>query len=201
VGIRGVLWDVGNVIVRWDPRTLYSKVFDDPAECDWFLTHVCTMAWHGETDRGRPMAQGIAELSAEFPKYADQIAMWRPRFTEMTSGAISETEQVMAELAATGIPQFGLTNMPVEVWPEVQALSPAFGLLADVVVSAEEGLVKPDPRIFHRACERFGMATEELLFIDDSPANIAAASALGFAVYRFADPAALRPAISVQGLL
>lgn len=198
---RGVLWDVGNVIVRWNPRTLYSKIFDDPAELDRFLTDVCSMDWHVEHDRGRPFADNIAALTAQHPHYADQIAAWRGRWMEMFSGAIPETENAIDELAARGVPQFGLTNMSAEIWGDVTRLSPVFAHLRDVVVSGVEGLLKPDPALFELACERFGMAPESLLFIDDNADNIAAAERLGFAVHLFENPSNLHPVIVRNGLL
>ncbi len=199
--VRGVLWDVGNVIVRWDPRTLYSKIFDDPAERDWFLTHVCTPAWNTEFDRGRPFEDGIAELTGAHPAYASQIAAWRARFMEMISGTISESETAIASLAARGVTQFGLTNMTQEIWPRVRALSPAFDHFSDVVVSGAEKLIKPDPAIFHLTCERIGMPSTDLLFIDDSAANIAVADRLGFATWHFTDPGQVIPALEARGLL
>ena len=189
------------MIVRWDPRRLYSKIFPDPAELDGFLGHVVTMTWHTEHDRGRSFAEGAAELVARFPEHAEAIHAWRGRWWEMFDGAIPETEDAMRALAARGVPIHGLTNMSVEVWPGVQAMSEVFGLFDEVVVSGEERLVKPDPRIFARVCERTRLNPSDLLFIDDNAENIAAADALGFATHRFEDPAALRPALEAHGLL
>lgn len=201
MSVRGVLWDVGNVIVRWDPRTLYSKIFPDPAERDRFLAEVCTMDWHGATDAGKPFADNIAELTALHPHHAEAIAAWWDRWPEMFSGAIPETEAAIDELAARGALQFGLSNMSEEAWPGVRAMSPVFDHLADVVISGAEGMIKPDPRIFAIAADRAGVTPGELLFVDDSAPNIEAARALGFAVHRFEDPASLRPALEAHGLL
>jgi FMN phosphatase YigB (HAD superfamily) len=198
---KAVLWDVGNVIVRWDPRTLYAKIFPDPAERDRFLAEVCTMDWHGEHDRGLPMAEGVARLSARFPEHAEAIAAWKSRWWEMFSGPIPETTDAMEALHARGAPMFGLTNMADEVADGVFAMHPAFRLLRDIVVSGREGLIKPDPRIYAVACERAGIAPHDLLFVDDSPANIAAAAALGFHTHLFEQPSALAPALRAHGLL
>ena len=201
MSVEGVLWDVGNVIVRWDPRTLYSKIFPDPAERDRFLAEVCTMAWHGEHDRGRPFAEGIAALSAQHPQHADAIGAWKARWDEMFSGTIAETEAVIEELHARSVPQFGLSNMSLEVWDDVRAMSPCFDCLQDIVLSAAERCIKPEPRIYEIACQRSGLAPGQLIFVDDNLANIEAARSLGFAVHHFADPAALRPALKAHGLL
>ena len=197
----GVLWDVGNVIVGWDPRTLYSKIFPDPVQRDRFLDEVCTQAWHTEHDRGRSMAEGVAALSAQFPDHAPAINAWKDRWPEMFSGPIPETVQAINALAARGAPMFGLTNMSAETAAETFAMDPAFAHLQQIVVSGEVGLIKPDPRFFVLALERIGRSAESLLFIDDNPDNIAAATALGFATHLFADPAALTPALEAFGLL
>jgi 2-haloacid dehalogenase/putative hydrolase of the HAD superfamily len=196
-----VLWDIGNVIVRWDPRTLYSKIFPDPAERDRFLAEVCTHAWHRQADLGRPMAEGVNALTAQFPHHAEAIAAWKDRWGEMFSGAIDETTSAIERLDARGVPMFGLSNAPAEVMAGVRAMHRAFGLLRDIVVSGEEKIAKPDPAIFALACRRAGMAPEDLLFVDDVAINIAAARALGFHVHLFDDPAALAPALERHGLL
>ena len=196
-----MLFDVGNVIVDWDPRRLYRKVFPDPAEADAFLREVCTMAWHTEHDRGRTFARGAELLIAEHPRHAEAIRAWRGRWSEMFGGAIAQTEAVMRDLHARGVPIHGLTNMSPEVWPEVQAMSDVFALFDTVVVSGDEGLIKPDPAIFRLACARTALAPADMVFVDDNADNIAAAEALGFPVVRFGDPAALRPALEGFGLL
>jgi len=198
---RGVLFDIGNVIVGWNPRRLYSQVFPDPAACDEFLTRVCTPAWHHRHDLGVPFADNAATLIAEHPQHEPAIRAWDERFLEMVGPPIAETEAVMAELAARDVPMFGLTNMPHSKWPAIRALTPAFGHLREVVVSGEIGVAKPDRRIFEIACERAGMAANELLFVDDFRPNIEAAEALGFHVHHFADPAALRPVLIRLGLI
>lgn len=196
-----LLWDVGNVVVRWNPRTLYSQVFEEPAECDRFLSSVCTMDWHTAHDRGVTFAANRAPLLARFPEYADQILAWETRWWDMFSGTIPETEAAIEALALRGVPQFGLTNMSRETFAGTIAMSPAFRHIQAFVVSGDEGLVKPDPAIFELTRDRFGLIPEETLFVDDSLKNIEAARALGFDVHHFTDPAALRPALEARGLL
>ena len=198
---RAMLWDVGNVIVRWNPRTLYAKIFKEPAQLDRFLSHVGTLDWHAATDRGVTFADTIAALSAQHPDHAEHIAAWWDRWDEMFSGAIPETESVIADLAARGVPQFGLTNMSYESWPGVQTRSPVFRHFRDTIVSGDEKTIKPEARIYQIALERTGLEPADLLFVDDSLANIQAADALGFHTHHFVDPAALRPMIERLGLL
>jgi 2-haloacid dehalogenase/putative hydrolase of the HAD superfamily len=197
---KAVLWDVGNVIVRWDPRTLYSKIFADADACDRFLATVCTMDWHVRHDLGVTFAENRAPLIERFPEHAEHIQAWESRWWEMFSGAIPETEAAIEALAARGVPQFGLSNMSHEVVGGVLEMSPAFRRLEGIVISGELGMIKPDPAIYRAACERFGRAPQDFLFVDDSAANVAAAQALGFDAHHFTDPAALAPALRARGL-
>jgi 2-haloacid dehalogenase/putative hydrolase of the HAD superfamily len=198
---KAVIWDIGNVIVRWNPRTLYSKIFPDPVECDRFLTSVCTMDWHIAHDLGVTFAENRAPLLERFPDDAEHIHAWEDRWWEMFSGTIPETEAAIEALHARGVPQFGLSNMSHEVIDGITAMSPAFGRLRDIVISAETAIMKPDPRIFRQGCARFGLEPSDALFVDDSEKNIAGAAALGFHTHYFTDPAALRPALEAAGLL
>lgn len=199
---RAVLWDVGNVIVRWDPRALYAKIFREPAELDRFLSHVCTLDWHVEHDRGVSFADNAAPLIDRFPEHAEHIRAWDERFDEMLSGPIPETAAVIEALAGRDVPQFALTNMPQSKWPIVQAISPAhFGYFRDAVVSGDEGVIKPAARIYEIVLERTGLSAYDLLFVDDSEANIAAARDMGFHTHHFTEPGALRDAVASHGLL
>ncbi len=198
---KAVLFDVGNVIVRWSPRTLYSKLIDDPQELDRFLAEVCPMDWHAQTDVGRRFGEIIDERVALYPQHEPLIRAWWDRWPEMFSGAIPETEAAIEDLHARGVPLHGLTNMSTEAWPMVRAMSPAFGRLDQVVVSAEERVMKPDPAIFHRVCARTGLAPSDMLFVDDILPNIETAARLGFHVHHFTDPAAFRPQLAAVGLL
>ncbi len=198
---KALLWDFGNVIVRWNPRTLYSKIFPDPVQCDRFLSEVCTLDWHIPTDCGVTFAENCARLIAVHPHHEAEILAWHARWDEMFSGPIAETEAAIEALHARGVPQYGLSNISHETFHSTVAMSPAFGRLSGVVASGFEGVMKPDPAIFRLCCERFGLAPGDFLFVDDGARNIAAAEALGFDVLHFTDPAALRPALEARGLL
>jgi 2-haloacid dehalogenase/putative hydrolase of the HAD superfamily len=198
---KAVIWDFGNVIVRWDARTLYSKIFPDPARRDWFLANVCTPQWNLQMDGGASFTDECAALAAKHPEHHEAIWAWRDRWAEMFSGAIPETEAAIEALHQRGVPQFGLSNISHETLEMTLALSPSFGRLRGYVASGVERLLKPDPAIFRLTCERFGLDPAQTLFVDDSARNIAAAQALGFDVHHFTDPAALRPALAARGLL
>ncbi|MCR5878458.1 HAD family phosphatase [Phenylobacterium sp. J367] len=198
---KAVVWDFGNVIVRWNPRTLYRKIFSDPAECDRFLAHVCTLDWHTAHDRGVSFEENRAPLIARFPEHEAAIRAWGDRWWEMFSGAIPETEAAIEALHARGVPQYGLSNISHHTLDGTYAMSPAFGRLKDAVISGRDGMMKPDPAIYRFACQRFGHEPADLLFVDDSPANVEAAKAVGLDAHHFTDPAALRPALEARGLL
>ena len=198
---KAVLWDVGNVMVRWNPRTLYDKIFPEPVHRDRFLSSVCTMDWHIAHDLGVTFAENRARLLPKFPQYEAEITAWETRWMEMFSGHIEETRQAMEDLHIAGIPQFVLSNMSDEVFDDITAIIPAWNRVAGHVLSAETAIMKPDARIFEQACARFGFRPEDLFFVDDSANNIAGARALGFHTHHFTDPAALRPALVEMGLL
>ena len=145
-GPRAVLFDVGNVVVRWDPRRLYSKLFPDSAQCDRFLDYVCTMAWHAEHDRGVSMAENAERLIARHPEHAAAIRAWDDRWPEMFGGEIAETVAAIEALAARGVPLWGLTNMPSEKADWCFGLSPAFARFDGMVVSGCLLYTSPSPR-------------------------------------------------------
>lgn len=198
---RAVVWDIGNVIVRWNPRTLYDRLIPDTEARERFLGEVCTMVWHVAHDLGVTFADNRTDLLERHPEHAELIRAWETGWWEMFSGAIPETEAAIEALASRGVPQYGLSNISHEVLEGVMGLSPAFRHLRGVVTSGELKIIKPDPRIYAHACERFGLIPAETLFIDDSAHNIEAARNLGFDVHHFTDPKALGPALDARGLI
>lgn len=198
---KAVIWDVGNVVVRWNPRTLYAQIFPEPVACDRFLSSVCTMIWHVNHDLGVTFADNRIALIEQHPEFRAEIEAWETRWWDMFSGTIPESEAAIEALHAAGVPQYGLTNMSEETFEGTMAMSPAFGRLRDIVVSGREGMIKPDPRIYALTCERFGLAPQDIFFIDDSLANVTSARAFGIDTLHFTDPAALRPALEARGLL
>ena len=195
---KAVLWDIGNVIVRWNPRTLYSQIFEDPAECDRFLSDVCNMVWHVRHDFGVTSAENRLPLLEAFPHYSDQIHAWETRWWDMFSGVIAETEDVIHALAERGVPQFGLSNMSDEVFPGVRAMSPAFAHLSDVLISADVKMIKPQPDIFALLQSRYALAPARTVFIDDLPANVDAARVHGWHAIHFESASQLEPQLAAH---
>lgn len=197
--LRAVLWDYGNVLVRWDPRLLYRKVFPDAREADWFLANVCTMAWHLKHDQGVPMAENAEALKAKFPEYAAEIDAWRLRFGEMLGGPIPGASAIADALSAAGYVQGILTNMPGEVVDVCFDGFDRLGMFANITVSGFEKVAKPDAEAFHRALNGMGVSAQETLFVDDSPGNVAAAERLGMAGHVFEDADGFKRALTKAG--
>jgi 2-haloacid dehalogenase len=196
-----VVFDLGGVLIDWDPRHLYRQLIPDEAEMERFLREVVTAEWNLEHDRGRSFADGIAMLTAQHPDQADLIVAFRERWSEMLGGAIQPAVDVLAELRGTGIRLLALTNWSAETFPVGAARFPFLAWFEAVIVSGEERLVKPDPAIFQLLVDRHGVEPARTVFVDDLAANVAAAAALGFRTVRYTDAPALRRALVDLGLL
>ena len=199
--VRAVVFDLGKVLLDWDPNYLYQDLIPDPAACDDFLSRICTMDWHHLQDRGRPMAENVAELVGRYPDKADLIQAWDTRWPDMFRGAIDGTVTLLRALHERDVPLFCITNMPAEKYPWTVETFPFMSLFEDVIVSGYEKIAKPDPRIFEIALKRSGFAANELAFIDDSRPNIETAKAMGFVAHQFVSPSALRVFLSDIGVL
>ncbi len=196
-----VVFDVGNVLILWDPRNLYRKLLPDPAEMERFLAEVCTDAWNLEQDRGRSWAEAIAERLPLFPQHEALIRAYSERWHEMVPGEVPGTVAVMEELRAAGVPLYAITNFSTEKFAEAQVRFPFLRQFRDVVVSGEEKLVKPDPAIYRRLLARNGLEAGRCLFIDDSEKNVRGAEAVGMRAHHFREAGTLRAALVELGLL
>lgn len=198
---QAVIFDLGGVLIDWNPRHLYRKLFGDEAEMERFLDTVCTPAWNAEQDAGRPIAVAVAELSARHPEHSALIEAFYARWPEMLAGAIEDSVAVLARLRALGVPLYALTNWSAETFPLARARFDFLGWFRGIVVSGEVGMKKPDPAIFRLCLERFALAPGDAVFIDDAPANVAAAEALGLTGLRFTSAAGLDRELRALGLL
>lgn len=198
-GVRAVVWDVGHVLFDWDPRFLYAKLIPDAEKLDWFLANVVTKAWHYQHDAGRPFVETSAELVGHYPEFAELIAAYGPRWLETIPGPISGTHAIVEQLAAAGVPQYGITNFSGEFWDSFRPTAPLFDHFIDVVVSGHEKLVKPAPEIYALARRRFGLGDGEAIFIDDNPANVAGAIEAGWHAHQFTNADDLRNVLRSHG--
>ena len=197
---KAVVFDLGGVLIDWDPRHLYRKLLADEAAVEEFLATVCTPEWNEELDRGRPFAEAVAELAERHPTHADAIAAYHQRWPEMLGGDIPGGVEVLAELRAAGVPLYALTNWSAETFGTARQRFEFLAWFDGVVVSGEERVTKPDPRIFEVLLDRFGLAPEATLFVDDSSDNVAAARRLGLDAVEFTGPEQLRRDLADRGL-
>jgi 2-haloacid dehalogenase len=199
---KTVLWDLGGVFLDWDPRHLYRKLFrDDVGAMEDFLANICTPAWHIEQDKGRNIAEACAELRAVHPEYAELINAWRERGEEMIGGVITGSIELLAELKAAGVTCYALSNMERENWESRREIYDFLSWFDGYFISGCEGVVKPDPRYFELALERFDLVPSESLFIDDRAQNCKVATDLGIPAIVFVSPEALRDQLNARGLL
>ena len=197
-----VLFDLGNVLVDWNPRHLYRKVFAGrPREMEHFLSHICNQAWNERHDRGERFQDNVAWLAARHPWYRTEIEAYWNRWSETMSGEITGTVQLLERLHRSGVAVHALTNWSAETFPFAEAAFPWLDLFGHIVVSGRIDLIKPDPAIFHHAAEHCPLKPERTLFVDDAPRNTTSAAALGFHVHLFEGPDGLEDCLKGHGLL
>lgn len=195
-----IVFDLGGVLIDWNPRYLYRKLIPDEAEMERFLTEVCTLDWNARQDAGRPFAKGVAELVAIHPNLEPLITAYHDRWDEMLGDAVAGTVEILRSLRNDGYDLYALTNWSTETFPIAQERFPFLHWFEQTVVSGEEGTAKPDPLIYRRLLERTGRAAAECIYIDDSAANVATAARLGFDAIRFEDAAGLETELKSRGI-
>ena len=202
MGVEAVVWDIGRVLVQFDLRGIYAEAIPDSAERTRFVAEVVTEDWHAQHDEGVPFAEMVATRTAQFPQYADLIALYASNWLASLPGPVPGTHELIERLAGRNVPQYAITNFGIDSWALFRPTFPILDHMQDIVISAVERLIKPDPAIFHLAARRFGRAPETMLFIDDNAANIATAKALGWHVHHFVgDPDVLEARLVALGLL
>jgi HAD superfamily hydrolase (TIGR01509 family) len=189
--VTTVVFDFGGVLLEWNPRYLYRKIFADEAEMEWFLANVCTSDWNFAQDQGRPWPEAEAEAIARHPKYAGEIRAFRARWHEMVPHAIQGTVDVLEELAARGVPLYAITNFAADTCAECRNKFAFFRHFRGIIVSGEIGILKPDAAIYQRLASDYGLDLTTCLFIDDVPKNVDGAHATGMQAIRFESPAKL----------
>jgi 2-haloacid dehalogenase len=199
--VEAVVFDLGGVLIDWDPRYLYRRLFDDEAEMERFLAEVCTPEWNAQQDAGRTWAEAVETLAAEHPAQRELIAAYDSRWHETLGGPIDATVAVLDELRAAGVPLLALSNWSAEKFPIARGRYEFLGWFDAIVVSGEVRLAKPDPRIFRHLLERHRLSPGATVFIDDTPANVAVAADLGMVAVPFRGAEALREDLVRLGLL
>jgi 2-haloacid dehalogenase len=198
--ITTVVFDLGGVLIDWDPRHLYRKLFRDPGQMEDFLARICTPDWHHAHDLGEDTRQSCRRLASRYPDQREMIMAWAERNEEMTRGQFDETVAVLAELRAAGVPCLALSNMEAETFPLERARFAFMDWFDGYVISGIEGVAKPDRRIFEILIGRYRLGPAATLFIDDTPPNVAAARDLGLQAVQYTCASALRQDMRSLGL-
>jgi 2-haloacid dehalogenase len=189
------VFDIGNVLLDWNPRYLYRHVFDDPERMEWFLAEVCSPGWNLAQDGGRPWPEGEAEAIARHPAMVAEICLYRARWHETIAGPIKGSVALLEDLARTGVPLFAITNFAADTFAESVERHAFLRRFQGVVVSGRERLLKPDPAIYRRLCERYALDPAACVFIDDSAINCQGAESVGMVAVHFTTPASARTAV------
>ena len=185
--VEGVVFDLGGVVIDWNPRHLYRKVFAEEASMERFLAEVCTGAWNGQQDAGRTLAEATAERVAAFPAFEAEIRAYYGRWREMVAGRVPGTADVMRRLHGAGYKLYALSNWSAETFPLVEDEFEEFALFDEILLSGHFGLAKPDRRFFDAALARVPIAPGKLVFTDDNAANAAAGAQVGMKGIAFRD--------------
>lgn len=195
-----VVLDLGNVLVRWDPRAAYHGRLA-PDDVDAFFADVPFERLAHATDAGMPWAVARAEVQRSHPHHVGAVDLYVTHFADSLLGPVPGMHELVTELAASGVRLLGLTNWSAETFHHAEPAAPAIGLLEGVLVSGEVRLAKPDPAIFALLVERFALDPAATVFVDDSRPNVDAGAAAGLDALLFRDAATLRRDLVARGLL
>jgi len=198
---NAVIFDIGKVLIHWDPRHLYEKLIADKEELDWFLKEVVNFEWHHEHDRGLPYSVSLSQKAMDYPKYTDPIYAYRERWRETIPGQIDEVVALLYALKDRDVPLYALTNYSAETFPELAEEFKWVHAFDKIIVSGQLGLVKPEAPIFNYARDVFDVKPGEALFVDDKLANIKAGEKVGFVGHHFTNPKKLEKDLKAHGLL
>ncbi len=196
-----VVFDIGNVLLRWNPRYLFRKVFDDDGEMERFLATALSMDFVSHTDLAPSFAEAIETRAAAFPEFAEEIRLFDSRWIETIGGPIEENVALLRRLRAAGRPVHALSNFAGETFALVQKQYDFLSEFDTCVVSGHVGVVKPDPRIYEILFARVGRPPSELLFIDDSIANVRASEAAGMPAIHYRSGVDLESELVARGAL
>jgi len=198
--IKSVVFDIGGVLIDWNPRHLYRKIFSSGEDMERFLSEVCTYEWNVQQDGGKLFSEATAELSARFPEYSDKIALYYGRWEEMLGGEFTGTVKIFNELKSAGIPLYALTNWSHEAFPVAYERYGFMKQFDGIVVSGYEKLLKPDHAIYRVLIDRYNINPAESVYIDDNKANAEASAELGFHAIHFQSADLLRLELRSLGL-
>lgn len=196
-----VVFDIGNVLVRWNPRNLFRKTFKDEARMERFLSAALSMDFIALTDAVADFSHAVAERARAFPEFARELHFFDERWVETIGGPIEENVALLRRLKAEGRPVYGLSNFASGKFAIARRIYDFLDAFDVCVVSGHVGVVKPDPRIYEILFERAGRRPQDLVFVDDSQRNVEAAQALGMAAILYAPGTDLESELRRRGAL
>lgn len=197
-----IIFDLGGVLIDWNPEYVFREIFDDEQEMRYFFNEICTHDWNIQQDAGRPLAEATELKVAEFPDYEPHIRAYYGRWREMLGGAIEETVEILDVLRKQSSHRLlALTNWSHETFPTALELYDFLHWFEGIVVSGQEKLIKPDRRIYQLLIERYQLEPSRALFIDDNKNNVAGALEAGLHAVRFESPGQLRRFFREHGIL
>jgi len=195
--ITTLVFDLGGVLIDWNPIYLYNSVIPDTEERRRFLNEVCTMDWNEEQDAGRPLREGTQHLIGKFPEQETQIRAYYDRWEEMLGGAIRGTVEILRHCKFdAGMKLYALTNWSAETFPLALARYDFLHWFDGRLVSGEEKIRKPSPDFYQLLIHRYHIRPENAVYVDDNFRNLAPAAALGFHTIHFRSPEQLRLELS-----
>jgi len=198
--ISAVAFDLGGVLIDWNPRHLYRQLISDADEMEDFLARICTLEWHRQHDLGADITSSCQRLSELHPGYRGLIMAWAERGEEMAAGQFDQAVRVLAEVKAAGVRCYTLSNMEPDTFAIRSTRFPFMTWFDGHVISGIEGVAKPDPRIFGILLNRYCLDPRETVFLDDSPRNVEAARSLGINAVHYSDAGQLRRELRAIGI-
>ncbi len=198
--IKNIIFDFGGVLIDWNPEYLYKNEFKSEADMSHFLNNICTPEWNIQQDAGRPLAEATKILQQKHPEYKELIGHYYGRWEEMLGGVIEDSVRVL-HLLKDKYPLYGLTNWSAETITIAYDKYDFFNHLKGIVVSGDEKLIKPDPKLYQVLLDRYKLKANESLFIDDNIHNIETALEMGFHTIHFTDKIDLEKVVREMGVL
>jgi len=190
--INTVIFDLGGVLIDWNPRYVYRTIFKTEEEIDWFFENVATHDWNENQDAGYPIAKATEELVAQHPEWEKEIKAYYGRWTEMLGGPIRGTVEIFRQLKdIPGLKTYALTNWSAETFHIALDRYDFLHWFDGRVVSGEEKTRKPFQDFYQRLLDRYNIDPSKALFIDDNLRNVKAAEALGIKSIQFTTPGKL----------
>ena len=202
MAINTIIFDLGNVLIDWNPKYVFDKMFDDEEKKKYFFENICTMEWNETQDAGRSIKEATEELVALHPDWKEYIEAYYDQWTDMLGGPIHDTVEIFRQLKESGkFKLYALTNWSAELFPYALELYEFLHWFDGRVVSGEEKIRKPSPEFYHVLLDRFNVLPEEALFIDDNFRNIQAAERIGIKSLHFISPQQLKEELENLNLL